>query len=151
MPRLFINAPYYNLVNNILLNPIYIKAYLGYLILSEFKVDTIFMDDPTPKIFNANNLKFDTMKHSLYNLYYYLMYLDISLTNAERKTLFKVISNNNYKVKDLLYKKVADVYFTEYILIPISKKLAINKIKRNRIYNLGLGLKLSIKAFNKDF
>ena len=151
MPRLFINAPYYNLVNNILLNPIYIKAYLGYLILSEFKVDTIFMDDPTPKIFNANNLKFDTMKHSLYNLYYYLMYLDISLTNAERKTLFKVISNNNYKVKDLLYKKIADVYFTEYILIPISKKLAINKIKRNRIYNLGLGLKLSIKAFNKDF
>ena len=151
MPRLFINAPYYNLVNNILLNPIYIKAYLGYLILSEFKVDTIFMDDPTPKIFNANNLKFDTMKHSLYNLYYYLMYLDISLTKSERKTLFKVISNNNYKVKDLLYKKIADVYFTEYILIPISKKLAINKIKRNRIYNLGLGLKLSIKAFNKDF
>jgi hypothetical protein len=151
MPRLFINAPYYNLVNNTLLNPIYIKAYLGYLILSEFKVDSIFMNDPTPKIFNANNLRFDNMIHSLYNLYYYLQYLDISLTNAERKTLFKVISNNNYKVKDLLYKKVADVYFTEYIVIPISKKLAINKIKRNRLYNLGLGLKLSIKAFNKDF
>ena len=33
----------------------------------------------------------------------------------------------------------------------VIRKLAISKIKRNKIYNLGLGLKLAIKAYNKDF
>jgi hypothetical protein len=33
----------------------------------------------------------------------------------------------------------------------VSRNIAISKIKRNRIYNDGLGLKLAIKAYNKDF
>jgi hypothetical protein len=35
--------------------------------------------------------------------------------------------------------------------LPQAKKIAIDKIKRNAIYNTGLGLKLAVKAFNKDF
>jgi hypothetical protein len=33
----------------------------------------------------------------------------------------------------------------------VSRNIAINKIKRNRIYNDGLGLKLAVKAYSKDF
>jgi len=32
-----------------------------------------------------------------------------------------------------------------------AKKIAIDKIKRNSIYNTGLGLKLAVKAYSKDF
>lgn len=35
--------------------------------------------------------------------------------------------------------------------IKVEKKIAINKIKRNRIYNMGLGLKLAVKEYSKDF
>jgi hypothetical protein len=31
------------------------------------------------------------------------------------------------------------------------RRIAINKIKRNAIYNNGLGLKLAVKAYSKDF
>ena len=33
----------------------------------------------------------------------------------------------------------------------VSKKIAIDKIKRNAIYNKGLGLKLAVKEYSKDF
>jgi hypothetical protein len=33
----------------------------------------------------------------------------------------------------------------------VIRKIAISKIKRNAIYNNGLGLKLAIKAYSKDF
>jgi len=35
--------------------------------------------------------------------------------------------------------------------LPTAKKIAINKIKRNSIYNLGLGLKIAKKQYSKDF
>jgi hypothetical protein len=35
--------------------------------------------------------------------------------------------------------------------LPEAKKIAINKIKRNSIYNLGLGLKIAKKQYSKDF
>jgi len=35
--------------------------------------------------------------------------------------------------------------------IKVEKKIAISKIKRNAIYNNGLGLKLAIKAYSNDF
>jgi hypothetical protein len=35
--------------------------------------------------------------------------------------------------------------------IKVEEKIAVDKIKRNAIYNTGLGLKLAIKAYNKDF
>jgi hypothetical protein len=35
--------------------------------------------------------------------------------------------------------------------IKVVEKIAIDKIKRNAIYNNGLGLKLAVKAYSKDF
>ena len=35
--------------------------------------------------------------------------------------------------------------------IKVSRNIAISKIKRNAIYNTGLGLRLAVKAFSKDF
>jgi hypothetical protein len=36
-------------------------------------------------------------------------------------------------------------------IIKVSRNIAVNKIKRNRLYNLGLGLKLAVKAYSKEF
>jgi hypothetical protein len=38
-----------------------------------------------------------------------------------------------------------DAEYAEYILRTTSQKIAINKIKRNKIYNLGLCLKLNMR------
>lgn len=35
--------------------------------------------------------------------------------------------------------------------IKVEEKIAVDKIKRNRIYNMGLGLKLAVKAYSKEF
>jgi hypothetical protein len=43
------------------------------------------------------------------------------------------------------------IYHNELKIIKKSKEIAINKIKRNSIYNLGLGLKISQKQYSKDF
>ena len=51
----------------------------------------------------------------------------------EAKIIYRILVNGMTK----LYKE------------DILKQIAINKIKRNKIYNLGLGLKLSIRTFNE--
>ena len=59
---------------------------------------------------------------------------------------------NDYN--DELLNKVVELYKEEELeqnLIKVSRNNAISKIKRNRIYNTGLGLKLAVKAFSKDF
>jgi hypothetical protein len=48
------------------------------------------------------------------------------------------------KMYDNLIGEIIKSYAQE-----MSRRIAINKIKRNKIYNLGLGLKLSIKSFQQ--
>jgi len=78
------------------------------------------------------------------NLWFYTDYLYYKY-GIDRPTLTKILKNNTYKVQDKLIKM-----FKEIIDAPF-KHLAIQKIKRNAIYNNGLGLKLAIKAYSKDF
>lgn len=55
---------------------------------------------------------------------------------------------------DEMFDKLAELYKEEELeqnLIRVSRNNAISKIKRNAIYNTGLGLKLAVKAFSKDF
>ena len=151
MPNAFKNAKYYNLVKTKLLNPININKYIGYVVDNNFKVDTNFMLDPTPNVFNPNNFRIDKMLHTIYNLINYINLKCVSPTKADYNTLYRVLSNNTYNIRTMLISALTNAYFINYVVMPISKKLAINKIKRNSIYNLGLGLKLSIKAFKDDF
>ena len=56
--------------------------------------------------------------------------------------LIITIMNMTHKHKALVFKLHK---------IKVVEKIAIDKIKRNAIYNNGLGLKLAIKAYSKDF
>ena len=151
MPTAFKNAKYYNLVKTKLLNPININKYIGCVVDNNFRVDTTFMADPTPNVFNPNNFCIDKMRHTIYNLNNYIRLKIITNTKADYNTLYRVLSNNTYKIMDMLISVLTNAYFINYVVMPISKKIAIDKIKRNKIYNMGLGLKLAVKAFSKDF
>jgi hypothetical protein len=62
----------------------------------------------------------------------------------------KEILTNLTDEEDIL-EKLVELYEEEENTIKVSKNIAISKIKRNKIYNTGLGLKLAVKAFSKDF
>jgi hypothetical protein len=153
-PAKLINAPYYNLINNTLLNPANITTYLiKPLIKSNFYTDPVFMLNPTPNIFNEELFIYDDIAYSIYNLSLYINKLINNglITNRDKKILNRVLTKNSYNIKTLLINKVSALYYLEYTVKPISKAIAINKIKRNKIYNLGLGLKLAVKAYSKEF
>ena len=59
-------------------------------------------------------------------------------------------NENNFYVKEakIIYRILVNG-MTKLYKEDILKQIAINKIKRNKIYNLGLGLKLSIRTFNE--
>jgi hypothetical protein len=78
------------------------------------------------------------------NLWFYTDYLYYK-DGIDRPTITNILKNNTYGVKDELIRM-----FEELIDAPF-KHLAIQKIKRNAIYNNGLGLKLAINAYSKDF
>ena len=78
------------------------------------------------------------------NIWFYIEYL-YYIDGIDKPTLTKIFNNNTYGVQDELIRM-----FKEIIDAPF-KHLAIQKIKRNAIYNNGLGLKLAIKAYSKDF
>ena len=157
MPTNFKNAKYYNLVNNTLLDPYLVKKYTEEVLITDnLKVLYLigFIDDKRPNRLNANHFYLDNKSKSIYNLNFYLDWLGMNLSWAEYNILFKVLSKNTYKIRDLLinaFINAENTYFITNIVNPISRKLALDKIKRNSIYNLGLGLKLSIKAFKEDF
>jgi hypothetical protein len=61
---------------------------------------------------------------------------------------------NDIIQQDELLDKLVILYEEEELeqkIIEFTRRNAINKIKRNAIYNNGLGLKLAIKAYSKDF
>jgi hypothetical protein len=186
----FINAKYYNLVNNIVLNPNNIKKYFNF---NEIKGHFINVENTENITFNLSPLlastrfggggEFDYQqivynknKEAIYKLFnnismrkmanWILMYFDslhnrysynkhknkiILITWEEYLLLTKIMTKNTYKIRDMLIRAISYAYFTEYIAPPIIKAIAISKIKRNAIYNKGLGLKLAIKAYSKDF
>ena len=155
MPTAFKNAKYYMLVNNILLDEWLVEKYSKEVLISKKVLHLIgYIDDERPNRLNAKYFYISKDNKSIYNLNFYLDWLDMNLNTAEYNTLYKVLSNNTYKVRDLLINAFINFennYFINNIVNPVSKKLALDKIKRNSIYNLGLGLKLSIKAFKDDF
>jgi hypothetical protein len=53
----------------------------------------------------------------------------------------------SYLKSNLMYDEEArqDAEYAEYIMRTTTQKIAVNKIKRNKIFNLGLGLKLSMR------
>jgi hypothetical protein len=64
--------------------------------------------------------------------------------------VYSIHGNNRFflqsgkKIYDNLIDEIIKRYAPE-----MSRRIAINKIKRNKIYNLGLGLKLSIRSFQE--
>ena len=92
-------------------------------------------------------LRLDTIlpiKPNYNNVWYYLTML-YGTNSKDIKFIEKDFTKNTYSILDELIR-----LFKEVIDAPL-KKIAIDKIKRNRIYNTGLGLKLAVKAFSKDF
>jgi hypothetical protein len=202
MPVKFINAPYYNLVNNTLLNPTYISLFtkefgnrwlevvenpeLLTFTLSPLAIDYMYVYTPDstgrqhpPQIYtkqiytyNQNRAEFyevwkriaegimlshigdyiqDLYEHDINGNKRYLYSGNRIISHEEHTLLEKLIKKNPYKIKDMLIKAMCDAYFAKYITPSVSKALAINKIKRNAIYNTGLGLKLAVREYSKDF
>ena len=93
-----------------------------------------FLDDWLMDIAHALNIKYKKVKKVLINrlmlkkLYNRLNFLEVQYQ----------IKNNTELLKAIRQRVT-------------SRRIAINKIKRNAIYNNGLGLKLAVKAFSKDF
>ena len=102
--------------------------------------------------------------------------IDNNRGDTEHKLLTKLVKNNTYKIYDMFSSVMCDIYFDKYIISSVSRaiairkfnrilpilyynryikpvitKIAINKIKRNAIYNHGLGLKLAVREYSKDF
>jgi hypothetical protein len=78
------------------------------------------------------------------NVWYYLTTL-YGTNNRIIKFIEKDFNKNTYGILDELIR-----LFKELIDAPF-KNIAINKIKRNAIYNHGLGLKLAVREYSKDF
>jgi hypothetical protein len=67
----------------------------------------------------------------------------------------KEILNDLRDYEEEILDKLVELYEEEEVEINkiynTKRNIAISKIKRNRIYNTGLGLRLAVKAFCKDF
>jgi hypothetical protein len=62
---------------------------------------------------------------------------------------YNLIDEDNYiKTKVFMTLKLIDYHKR---IFPKARTIAINKIRRNSIYNLGLGLKIAKKQYSKDF
>jgi hypothetical protein len=139
----FINAPYYNLANNTLLKAKNIKRFIKYILENIKYYNGVF----NPKAFCINACDF--LIPDPYNLRPYIRRL--KLPKADYATLYRAVKNNSYNIRNILIEKINAIYMWDYIIEPVARVIAINKIKRNRLYNLGLGLKLAIKEYSKEF
>jgi hypothetical protein len=103
MPTAFKNTDYYNLVNTILLEPNLVNKY----------TKEVLITDNLNRI-NKECFIIDRKIKSLYNLNAYLEWLGINLNKAEFNTLFKVLKNNTYKVRDLLINAIINAENTYF-------------------------------------
>jgi hypothetical protein len=135
-------------VNNIILNPKYIREYLD--------ANCKYLDKTPEGIKNfyyINNYKGRGIGDIFYNLYCYIA-LRITIdrpnhTEKEYGRIKTIFARYDKGATNELLKLVRKIALEDYWL-PF-RRIAINKIKRNAIYNNGLGLKLAIKAFKEDF
>lgn len=74
------------------------------------------------------------------NFFIYFLISKVYSIHAHNRFFMK----NGKKIYDNLIDEIIKFYAPE-----MSRRIAINKIKRNKIYNLGLGLKLSIRSFQE--
>lgn len=63
--------------------------------------------------------------------------------------LHKALAHLIINIRDTTQKHKALVF--KLHKIKVEEKIAVDKIKRNAIYNMGLGLKLAVKAYSKEF
>jgi len=76
---------------------------------------------------------------------YFVMYSGRAEGKISMRFLEKLFDKNALGIQDELIRKFKEVRDEPY------KHLAIQKIKRNAIYNNGLGLKLAVREYSKDF
>jgi hypothetical protein len=93
-----------------------------------------YINDFTFTIAEDLKISYSEVKKVLYNrLYLKKLYNKLNLLEVKYKI------TNNTELLNAIRRRI------------VSRRIAFNKIKRNAIYNTGLGLKLAVKAFNKDF
>ena len=93
-----------------------------------------YINDFTFTIAEELNISYTEVKKVLYNrLYIKKLYNKLNLLEVKYKI------TNNTDLLNAIRRRI------------VSRRIAINKIKRNKIYNLGLGLKLAVKAYSKEF
>jgi hypothetical protein len=143
MPKkIFINAKYYKVFNEVVLNPDNIQKYLLYQLAYErFKVDTNYMVNTTPNIYNATHFCVNKKYNTCYNLNTYIHRIREEtnlLTREDALLLISALAKNTYNITHLLIEAITKKYFTEFIHIweqieRNNREIAINKIKLVRI------------------
>lgn len=63
--------------------------------------------------------------------------------------LHRALTPLTITIMDMIHKHKALVF--KLHKIKVEEKIAVDKIKRNKIYNMGLGLKLAVKEYSKEF
>jgi hypothetical protein len=91
---------------------------------------------------NSNRVLASIAKYDFHEeaINYFIYFFICKSTNHWDRTYYK----DAKRIYDKLLNTIIEIYASE-----MSQKIAIDKIKRNKIYNLGLGLKLSIRTFNE--
>ena len=104
-------------------------------------------DSLITEIYNVNS---PTEDYINLHIKYYKAYHNGTLGVSFKIYLDKTYIGDNVMTPDYRTIIIKD---TEKIdeLIEVSKNIAIHKIKRNAIYNNGLGLKLAVREYGKDF
>jgi hypothetical protein len=75
----------------------------------------------------------------------FIMYSGRASGKISMRKIEELFDKNALGIQDELIRKFKEVRDEPY------KHLAIQKIKRNAIYNNGLGLKLAVREYSKDF
>ena len=98
-----------------------------------------------PKTFTAEELKAIARAEAEYQ-----ECLDIERRGNKNRLELKTAYKNLETIKGriaIILERIIDKRIDEGIL----ERIAINKIKRSSIYNHGLGLKLAVREYSKDF
>ena len=99
--------------------------------------DTNIYYDNTDKDLNHNN--------NVYNYLNFVIFSGRAECTRPLHTIINLFTENILGIQDELIRMFKEVRDEPY------KQLAIQKIKRNAIYNKGLGLKLAVREYEKEF
>ena len=96
-------------------------------------------------IYYDNNDKDLSHNNNVYNYLNFVIYSGLAEGHIPFHTKINLFTENIYGIQDELIRMFKEVRDEPY------KQLAIQKIKRNALYNNGLGLKLAVREYSKDF